>query len=113
MIITDEMQAALDKKQAHKDNGDQFRYRIRFNPKNWIFKYEIQYYMYWVYETEYTGEKTYGKGWVTQKKYRELSKAQRVLKELEDLNGYLSVVPKWYKEKTCDRNQFEWTCKKR
>lgn len=97
MIITPRMQAELDKKQAHRDNGDQFKYRVFYDPTAYFFKYKVQEFRY-VEDESYVGRVYHMKGWKTLREFMSEGKARAVLDELERINGYLAKKPSWYKE---------------
>ncbi|AFH21123.1 hypothetical protein CL97_gp239 [Cronobacter phage CR9] len=97
MYITAEMKAALDKKQSHRDNGDQFKYRLFYDPTSYFFKYKIQEFRY-VESEPYVGRPLHKKGWKTLRQFASEGKARAVVDELERINGYLAKKPSWYKE---------------
>ena len=98
MFISQEMQKAIDKKQAHRDNGDQFKYRIVYDPRPYFFKYRVQEFRYCEGSYECFEEPVHYKGWKTLRRFVKLSSAQKILNELEYVNGYLAIKPKWYRE---------------
>lgn len=97
MIITPRMQEELDKKQAYRDNGDQFKYRVFYDPAPYFFKYLVQEFRY-VESEPYVGSPLHRKGWKTIRKFTSEGKARAVLDELERINGYLAKKPSWYRE---------------
>ncbi|ATS93617.1 hypothetical protein P1A145kb_p217 [Pectobacterium phage DU_PP_I] len=97
MLIPQEMKKALDKKQAHRDNGDQFKYRVFYDPTAYFFKYKVQEFRY-VKGESYVGRVYHMKGWKTLREFINEGKARAVLDELERINGYLAKKPSWYKE---------------
>lgn len=97
MYITAEMKAALDKKQSHQDNGDQFKYRLFYDPTSYFFKYKVQEFRY-VESEPYVGRPLHKKGWKTLRQFASEGKARAVVDELERINGYLAKKPSWYKE---------------
>ncbi|AFH21388.1 hypothetical protein CR3_gp223 [Cronobacter phage CR3] len=98
MFISQEMKKALDKKQAHRDNGDQFKYRIQYDPRAYFFKYRVQEFRYCEGSYECFELPVHYKGWKTLRRFTKLSSAEKILNELERVNGYLAPMPKWYRE---------------
>lgn len=97
MFITTKMKAALDKKRTHRENGDQFKYRVFYDPTAYFFKYKVQEFRY-VESEPYVGNPLHRKGWKTIRSFSSEGKASAVLDELERINGYLAKKPSWYKE---------------
>lgn len=97
MFISQEMKKVLDKKQVHRDNSDQFKYRVFYDPTAYFFKYKVQEFRY-VEDESYVGRVYHMKGWKTLREFINEGKAWAVLDELERINGYLAKKPSWYKE---------------
>jgi len=98
MIITSAMQEAVDKKQTHSDNGEQFRYRIFYDPTAYFFKYRVQEFRYCEGYYGCFEEILHYKGWKTLRRFVNRASANRILNELEYVNGYLAIKPKWYRD---------------
>lgn len=98
MLLTPEMKKAIDKKQWHRDNGDQFKYRVRYNPRAYFFKYQVEEFRYVERAGDCFEDPIHYKGWKILRRFKRLSSAQKVLNELEYVNGYLAPKPAWYRE---------------
>lgn len=99
VMLTEHMVKAMKEKEELKNSGEQLKYRLRYKPKNWFFKYQVEVFVHrkaLMYIGGGINEPVCRRGWELVRQFRRKVDAVKTLTELEDVNGVLAPMPAWY-----------------